>query len=223
VRIDHLHFPVSQFETAHLTLAVKADTAEPASGGRQASADADESRLIDGLRRGERSALEAMILRHRPVVSRLVARLNSWSGDSEDLVQEVFLAALHGAGRFRGNSRISTWLMRICINVCRQHHRTRMLRAKFWKTWLTNPESAPTTDASQHVEQNERSQRVTRAVGRLKGKYREVVVLHYLQEMSIDDVAAVLKLSRGAVEMRLHRARQMLGEMLGPALDKETT
>jgi RNA polymerase sigma-70 factor (ECF subfamily) len=84
------------------------------------------------------------------------------------------------------------------------------------------PQTTEDEDASKSVERDERVRQVTHAVRRLKDKYREVVVLHYLQEMSIDDVAKVLGLSRGAVEMRLHRGRQMLQEILAPTIEHES-
>jgi len=225
VTLPHLNFPVSNRALSQLTTAEKADAAHPACGSPADGSDADERRLVEGLRRGDREALEEMIARHGTMVAGLVSRLNSWSGDSDDLVQDVFVAALHGAKRFRGQSRVSTWLTRVAINVCRQHHRTRMLRRDFWKRWMSRGDAPQTTedsDASKSVERDERIRQVTHAVRRLKGKYREVVVLHYLQEMSIDDVTKVLGLSRGAVEMRLHRGRQMLQEILAPTIAHES-
>ena len=86
--------------------------------------------------------------------------------------------AVSGAKRFRGDSRISTWLTSIAINVCRGHHRTRLLRASFWKRWMSQRIEARDEDASEPAEQRERVRRVTEAVRRLKRMYREVVVLH---------------------------------------------
>lgn len=170
--------------------------------------------MIERLRSGDRAALEQLIIDHREMVARLVSRLSGWSGETDDLTQEVFVAALGGIRRFQGGSRLSTWLTRIAINVCRHHHRTRMLRIAFWRRLKEDTTEINESDASQPAEARERVSRISQAVRRLKPKYREVVVLHYLEGMEVGQVAQMLDLSRSAVEVRLHRGRQMLKEML---------
>lgn len=174
----------------------------------------DEPTLIDRLRRGERAALEEMIRVHQPMVIRLVSRLSGWSNETDDLVQETFVSAMKSIGRFEGGSRLGTWLTRIAINVVRHHHRTRLLRARYWKKWMLGAVETIEQDASQSVEQQERMRQVSQAVQRLPGTYREVIVLHYLEEMSVEEMTTVLSLSRSAIEVRLHRARKMLKDEL---------
>jgi RNA polymerase sigma-70 factor (ECF subfamily) len=176
----------------------------------------DERQLILRLRRGERSALEQIVTDHQQRIARLVSRLSGWTGETEDLVQDVFVKALANAKRFRGDSKVSTWLTSIAINVCRSHQRTRVFRATFWKKWMNRRVEPDVDDAAQPVQQIERVRRVTEAVRRLKSMYREVVVLHYLEGLSSDDIGGVLGITRNTVEVRLHRARQMLREILGP-------
>jgi RNA polymerase sigma-70 factor (ECF subfamily) len=179
----------------------------------------DEPQLIQRLRRGERAALEQLVAEHHARVARLVSRLAGWTRDTDDLVQEVFVKAFTGARHFRGESRVSTWLTSIAVNVCRGHHRTRLLRATFWKKWFGRRVDPVQADASESAEQRERVRRVTEAVRRLKSMYREVVVLHYLEGLSSEDIGRVLGLTRNTVEVRLHRARQMLRETLGPMME----
>jgi len=205
------HFLVSPPPLAQLIPAVTADAVHSTSRPQNES---DERQLIDRLRRGEREALEEMIAANRDRVTRLVSRLSGWTNETDDLVQEVFVLALQGIGRFRGGSRISTWLTRIAINVCRSHHRTRLLRKSFWKRWMSQAIEPAAADASESIEQQERVRQVTASVRKLKSKYREVVVLHYLEGMAAEDIGQVLGVSRNTVEVRLHRARQMLHEML---------
>jgi RNA polymerase sigma-70 factor, ECF subfamily len=193
---------------------VKADAAH--SSSRTLSDVADEQQLILQLRGGQREALERVIALNHERVSRLVARLVGWNSDREDVVQEVFLLALRGARRFRGDSRISTWLTRIAINVCRSHHRKRLLRARFWKTLIAGQPEEPLDldEPSMPQDRRERIMQVTQAMQRLKPAYREVIVLHYLEEMPAEEIRQILGISRNMVEVRLHRARKMLEEML---------
>ncbi|MFQ5414546.1 MAG: RNA polymerase sigma factor [Phycisphaerae bacterium] len=151
---------------------------------------------------------------HRDRVARLVHRLLGWSVDTEDVVQDVLVTALAAVHRFRGHASIATWITRIAINTCRRHHRRRTVRA-----WLRGqpydavgePPAAPDRtdpdDADKLV-------RVRRAIRHLRPKYREVVVLWYLEDMPTDAVARVLGVSRGTVETRLTRARRSLKHAL---------
>lgn len=174
----------------------------------------DEQGLVQRLRTGDREALERLIAEHEPAVRRLVGRLVGWTDVTDDLVQDVFVRAIEHAGGFRGGSRISTWLTRIAINVARAHHRKRMFRMRFWKQWARGAGESPHVDVAETVEQRQQTQRVVHAVQQLKPAEREVIVLHYLEETPIDELAELLELTRGAVEVRLHRARKKLEELL---------
>ena len=168
----------------------------------------------------EHPTFEQVVEQHQPNVARLARRLLGWTGannDVDDVVQDVFLAVLKGFPRFRGHSTISTWITRITINACRSHRRRRIVRLAFLERFVRR---AP---ASQHEpeppadERDETSRRVRRAVSELPNRYREIVVLRYLQEMEIDEIRQVLGASRGAIEVRLHRARAMLKDALDDA------
>jgi RNA polymerase sigma-70 factor (ECF subfamily) len=104
--------------------------------------------------------------------------------------------------------------MRIAINQCRSHQRRRLLGlgilSRLWhgaKTPL-----GPAADVS--AEQREQAAQIRRAVNRLRPRDREVVVLHYLEELPVADVAGLLGVTRGAVEVRLSRARKRLRGLL---------
>jgi RNA polymerase sigma-70 factor (ECF subfamily) len=160
--------------------------------------------------------LDALVASHGRQVARLVARLVDRPQDVEDLVQETFLAALAHGQSFRGECRPSTWLSRIAVNRCRSHHRWRRVRR-----WLPLP-SGPASDPAAATGPDgaiEAGEEVRRAVRRLPGKFREAIVLRYFEDLAVDEMAEVLKLSRAAVEKRLSRARQRLKEMLGPRLE----
>jgi RNA polymerase sigma-70 factor (ECF subfamily) len=166
---------------------------------------------------------EQLVERQQANVARLARRLLGWSadaGDVDDVVQDVFLAVLKHLKDFRGQSSVSTWVTRITINACRAHRRKRVIRLAFLKRWMTD---APTSQEaeSDHGERDETNQRVRQAVAGLPNRYREVIVLRYLQGMDVDAIAEVLGVGRNAIEVRLHRARAMLKDELGPLMDVE--
>ena len=166
---------------------------------------------------------EQVVEQQQANVAKLARRLLGWSAhsaDVDDVVQDVFLAVLKHLDRFRGDSSMATWVTRITINNCRAHRRRRVMGLGLLRRWMTQ---APTSHepGPSRDERDETNERVRQAVGGLPSKYREVIVLRYLQEMDVDVIAEVLGANRSAIEVRLHRARAMLKDELGTLMDAE--
>ena len=208
--------PVSPAPLARLSRAVKDDA--PSAAALQlppAERDpADDGALVRRLRAGDRAALAELVGLHHAAIARLVHRLAGYSADTDDLVQDVFVRATASARAFDGRSSVETWLTRIAINVCRTHHRRRFLRASFWARLRARRAGEPVGHPHRRLDEAERDDRVRATVAALPPKYRQVVVLHYLEQRSVDDVARLLDVSKNAVEVRLHRARKLLDDRL---------
>lgn len=166
--------------------------------------------LVVAFNRGDESAFDAILTRHTPPVSALVRRLLGWSGDVEDVTQDVFLAAYLNLKGFRGQCSLRTWLFTITLNKCRAWRRRHLVRQRLLVGLSTRRESG----ASPVAANEERMEAVSRALARLPGKYREPVILYYLEELSIDQIGIVLHLKPNAVHVRLNRARQQLKALL---------
>jgi RNA polymerase sigma factor (sigma-70 family) len=180
--------------------------------------DAD-ALLVERFVRGESAAYDLIVRKYQSQVIGLVYRLLGWPEDVDDVVQEVFLAALRGLPRFRGRSSLATWLTRITINKCRSHRRRWLLSPARWL--MGRPDgngSAQSTHqappADRPMIDRERFERVRRAIHRLPGRYREAVVLKYLEQMSIEEASEALSARPATVQVWLHRARRMLRESL---------
>src|SRR5687768_14932266 len=197
-------------------LSVKADSfdARPSTDRADARDSGVSARPVPAL------TLEAVIAGHADRVRRLARRLTGWSdADAEDVVQDVFVAVLEHLPAFRGESSVATWVTAITLNRCRAARRRRIIRLAFLgKAKDAAPRAAPA--AGEDVDEAERRERVRRAVRALPAKDREVVVLRHLEQMELDDVAAVVGASRAAVEVRLHRARMKLKGMLTDLVDE---
>jgi RNA polymerase sigma-70 factor (ECF subfamily) len=165
-------------------------------------------------------SFEQLVADHRQRVARLAYRLLGWRDEVEDVVQDVFVSAFANMDRFRADSSVSTWLTAITVNKCRSHLRRRFLRIR----WLADARRAATVKrgAAAEVEALDREsfEQVRRAVRALPDRDREVIVLRYLEEMPVSEMAAVLGASRNAVEVRLSRARARLNAVLGGLLDE---
>jgi RNA polymerase sigma-70 factor (ECF subfamily) len=156
---------------------------------------------------GDRYAFDELFHRHRRQLHRL-ARLTSRSPeDAEDALQEAMLSAHRGAGSFRYNAAVSSWLHRIVVNACLD----RLRRAK---THPTTPlqDVYPVADRTAHVET---AIMVHWALMRLPVEQRAAVVAVDMQGYSIADTAHLLGVAEGTVKSRCSRARVRLAGMLG--------
>lgn len=164
-------------------------------------------------------SFENLVAAQEPRVRRLAHRLLGWrdAADVDDVVQDVFLAALKKIESFRGDANIATWLTRVTINRCRTHRRRQLVKL----TWLRRqktPATAPAADAKSLTDDT--NAQVRAAVQSLSPKEREVVVLFYLEDLPVAEVAALLGITRSAADVRLHRARKSLKKRLAGLLDE---
>jgi RNA polymerase sigma factor (sigma-70 family) len=174
-----------------------------------------EESLVDGFVSGDAGAFDEVVRMHQTRVARMVHRLLGWPGDVDDVVQEVFLAAWRHRRKFRGGSSLATWLTAIAVNKCRSHERRRVL-GRFWRSWQevrAGEAGAPAEDSP--LVRQETAAAVRRAVEGLPPRCREVVVLRYLEDMPVSEVAVVLGISANAAQVRLARAKDRLHTLLG--------
>jgi RNA polymerase sigma factor (sigma-70 family) len=175
--------------------------------------DADTT-LAQRLALGEAEAFEQLVALYQPRVSRLAFRLLGWNGDVEDVVQDVFVAALSKGKTFRGDASLWTWLTAVTLNLCR----TRLRRAALLRRLtggLLRSENPQAAAADVPAVMDETSSRVRSAVAALPPRDREVIVLYYLEERPVAQISELIGITSNAVDVRLHRARRKLKDLLG--------
>jgi RNA polymerase sigma factor CnrH len=182
-------------------------------GHRPGTAAKRWSALVDMVAVGEED-FDRAVAEHHQRIRLLVYRLLGWRDGIEDVVQDVFLAAWMGWPRVRDRSSVELWLKRIAVNKCRSRLRRETVRRR-WLGWMrgvfSNQSQAP---ADQLLEKQEQAERVRSAIRMLEPVYREATVLHYLEQLDIDEIAEILGVRRNTVEVRLHRARRQLEKIL---------
>lgn len=126
---------------------------------------------------------------------------------AKDAVQETFMRAYGSMQSFRGESSEKTWLMRIAMNVCcdmRRSHWFRLIDPRY------TPEMLP--EAAEPFEEEE--ERLVLEIMKLPRKLRDVILLHYYQNMTVTEIASVLGIAQSSVSGRLGRAREKLRVLL---------
>ncbi len=175
---------------------------------------------------GEVAAYNGLVLRYQRQVYNLAYRMLGNAEDAGDLVQETFLRAYGALASFRQDASFLTWLYKIASNLCIDQLRSRKAKGALSldveleegrepaaDNRATGPEESAVRDAVQEV--------VNRAILNLPERYRVVVVMRHLQDMSVDEIARALNLPTGTVKTHLFRAREMLRERLRPVLEME--
>jgi RNA polymerase sigma-70 factor (ECF subfamily) len=163
----------------------------------------------------------------RPRLLRL-ARLNGIAADlAEDVVQETCLEAWRHVEQLREPERLASWLDGICRNVCRRQIRAFASRAHETRLGSVEDKSnvagldlldPPVFDPSEELDRQDRHLLLDRALGHLSVGARELVELCYLAEIPQREVAERLEMSLGALELKLHRARRRLRQVLSGEL-----
>jgi RNA polymerase sigma-70 factor (ECF subfamily) len=154
-----------------------------------------------------------IVVSYRPQIFRFLLASMRDTDLAETLTQECFLKAHRNWSTFRGDSSVVTWLMRIAINLQKDHWRNR--RIQFWKhtrtnavdpdeasEWLPSGESSP----EEQLLAREQVKRVWQAVEGLSERQRTVFLLRFVEDMEITEIGRATGLSEGTVKAHLSRA-----------------
>jgi len=159
---------------------------------------------------------------YRPRVFRFLLASLRDRDVAENLTQDCFLKAYMGRGHFRGDSSLSTWLLKIAMNLVRDHLRSKRMR--FWsKTRETALDPIDVSDwvpdgrSSPEAELLARTQvaHVWKAVSRLPEKQRSVFVLRFVEEMELKEIAELTGMNPSTVKTHLYRALAAVRETVG--------
>ncbi len=182
-------------------------------------ADPSEAQTIDLARSGDRPAFGRLVRTHQRRVFGCALHMLGDRGEAEDATQETFLRAFKAIARFDGRSELSTWLYRICMNVCLNtlRRRRRVDAADIDDPRLPEPAADPIQGGNDPRRTTEAVQlygRLATALDALTPSLRATVVLVCLQGMPHKEAAEVLGCPEGTVAWRIHEARSRLREAL---------
>ena len=180
----------------------------------------DDELLAKQFNNGDDSAFDRIINKYSAEVAAFANRLLGWPGDVDDIVQDVFLAALLGLKKFRCECSLKTWLFTITINECRNYRYRQVLRLKIFSKAADKVSLSPAHSADKTPMENDTFDRIQRAIRALPAKYREPLVLKYLQELSTNEISRILDISQNALQVRLSRARKRLKQDLTELIEE---
>lgn len=184
-----------------------------------------DGELMDAARAGDAGAMEALLVRFRPRVWSVCRRMVG-AQEADDLTQETLIRVVRGIPAFKGEAMVSTWVIRVAMNVCLSYRRRQARRAGIaaMEGGLEDEGRAGTITSEVAgagagggnrgvgggVERGEELARVERGLARIDEMHRAVLVLRDVQGLDYGQVAEVLGIKRGTVKSRLSRAREAL-------------
>ncbi|MEJ6602533.1 MAG: RNA polymerase sigma factor [Verrucomicrobiia bacterium] len=183
-----------------------------------------EYRRIEAARRGDEDAFSELMQTHYEAVFRTVLAIVRNEHDARDLCQEIWVKAWQQIGKFRGESKFTTWLHPIAVRRAVDHLRKRQ---RWFDRFLPfarpddNPDAPPAFEpaderptAPEQLEQSERLARFDQLLASLPPKQRAVLALREIQGLTYDEIAQSLGCRRGTVMSRLFHARRLLAQKL---------
>jgi RNA polymerase sigma-70 factor, ECF subfamily len=188
----------------------------------------DDRALLDRAVAGDVGALEALMSRHSGRVYRLAYGITRNQADAEEIVQDVFLTLVRKGAGFEGHSALTSWMYRVTTNVALNKRRGKRRelevsleghlptysedghragdRSYVLADWSSTPEQTHLSAEARKILEN--------AIDGLPDHYRAVLILRDVEELSNEEVAAIVNDSLSSVKSRLHRARMVLREQL---------
>ena len=178
--------------------------------------ESDEEAVAAALS-GRQDGYRLLLDRYRADVFRVVRGQIGNEDEALDITQESFISAFAALRRYDRSRSFRTWILAIAVNKCRDWNRRRTVRKLF--TFALPIEAARdvpglTADPEQALASSDAVDRIRSALSDLPQNLREPLVLCALEEMSQDEAADILGISRKAVETRIYRARQKLSALL---------
>ncbi len=168
---------------------------------------------------GELLAFEELVNRYKSSVFSIVYRMLGQYHEAEDISQEVFITVYQKLYQFDINKKFGPWIHRIAVNTTISYLRKnrKFLTQSFDESYiqgLENPTKSNLVDPVHNLENQELYRDIINAINKLSNNYKVVLTLRYQLELTNQEIADILGISKENVEVRIHRARKALRRVL---------
>jgi RNA polymerase sigma-70 factor (ECF subfamily) len=190
------------------------------SGFVSSPSEQDDAQLVKASQHGDQDAFAFLVQRHQRRVFNMVLRMLQDYEEASEITQEAFLAAWLGLPSFRGEAHFATWLYRIAYHCAlkqlERRKRERSLQAAMEAEQILEEVNREMQEED-IIELRARRAMVREQLEKLPAKYRIVLILRHLQEMTYEEMADILTMPIGTIKTHLFRARHLLKERLSNA------
>lgn len=171
--------------------------------------------LVARAQQGDRDAFNLLVIRYQDRIFNSVYRICGHHEDACDIVQRAFINAFNNLAEFKNEAAFSTWMYRIAFNQAVSYRREQGRRRPvsiYGKEEDLIAEPAFEQNHSEAIEAEEAHRQIQKALLLLDEEDRTIIVLKDVEDRSYEEIADILKVPKGTVRSRLHRARQALRE-----------
>ncbi|MBI4179735.1 sigma-70 family RNA polymerase sigma factor [bacterium] len=169
----------------------------------------EEQAWIERAKRGDEAAFAELVRRHQTRTYRICRAMLGDDREADEAAQDVFVRLYERLATFRGDSRLSTWLYRVTLNLCADR-----LRRRKWSWWIgldgLNLAGRAQDQPDRQAEDRDEVRRLSQAMERLPREFRDVLALRELEGRPYAEIAEILGISIGTVESRLYRAKEKM-------------
>ncbi len=179
----------------------------------------DDALLARRAAKGDPDAFEEIVDKYQHMIYNLCLSKLGNRDDALDLSQDTFLRAYRALNDFRGESKLSSWLYRICLNCLADHQRKKKPTLSIEKDGdgeggFDIPDEREDSDPQKRAERNARIRAVREAIASLPDESRELIILREYENYSYQEISEMLGLEIGTVKSRLNRAREKIKKFL---------
>ncbi len=181
--------------------------------------------VVNRCKKGDIDAFEEMVIKYQKKMFNISYRMIGDYNDAAEVVQDAFVSAYRKIKDFKGNSKYSTWLYAIVVNLSR--NKIKQLRTRSFKEDCSLDDPVDTENGKvnielasinpsvhERLEQHEKEQKVWGCIKALGAEFRETIILRDIQGFSYDEISDMLNIAIGTVRSRLHRARLTVKDCL---------
>ena len=176
----------------------------------------DDVALVNALKAGNTNAFRFLVDKYRNLVWHMVLRMTNRQEDAEDLCQEIFIRVFKQIDKFRGDSKLSTWIGSIAYNACVDHVR-KSKREVLSDASSLGPVSLARSDVSpllNNIDRNTMTKLVHQIIEKMPLQYRTVVTLFHLEEFSYREIEDITGMPEGTVKSYLSRGREIIRQKM---------
>jgi RNA polymerase sigma-70 factor (ECF subfamily) len=187
---------------------------------QRSARDREEEQLIERCLQGEAEAFRPLVSRYQRVTYSVALRMLGTRADAEDVTQQAFVDAFNALDSFRAEGRahaFSTWLLRIAINRSKDVLKSKKRTEESLDDEVPGAEAAFAYDPSNpeaNASSGERRTYLEAALLEVAPKYRTVLILKDIEELSYEEIRGILQLPLTTLKIRVVRARAMLREII---------
>lgn len=185
--------------------------------------------LVESAKNGDQNAFTKLMSRYHDSIFFMVLKMVHNRDDAEDLTMEAFGKAFNNIGNYSADFAFSTWLFKIATNNCIDHIRKKKLQTtSLEQTSSTSDEGEVqpiavkdhNPDPEESLMKDQRAEKIRAAIEQLSPKYRTLIELRYLDELSYEEIAEKLDIPLGTVKAQLFRAKDLLYNILKVTKEK---